>query len=398
PRDFEDKDQQLLDVLASQLTIRLRNVRLFRSVVDQKTKLRDIIENTSDGIYQVGPDRVVHAWNPAMEEITGYSAEEAIGQRCFNLLRAHDGEGVDLCTKDCPILAAAESRRPQRREAEIKTKTGATRWIDYRHSPVLDEHGKMVADVVVVRDVTQERALRQMKDDFVATVSHELRTPLTPIKGFLLTLSRREMDLTREEEKEIYGRMLTNAERLERLIEDLLQVSRLDSGRLDFVLSPMDLLPVVEDAVDTFRLSHTKRTIRVIADPPGARAYTNSLRLVQAVSNLIDNALRYSPESQPVEVMIRQNTESVTIAVRDHGDGISVEEQRQVFDRFYRGGHHLTRESGGTGLGLYIVKRLVEEMEGEVTVDSTLGEGSTFTIHLKRNEEPFVGRANVIRL
>lgn len=380
---FPKHDASHLQLLANQASVAIRNVALFDSISEERTKLADIVEHTSDGIYQVSHDRRIMTWNPAMETITGYSAAEAVGQMCFNILRARDGRGADMCSGDCPIVAATQSNCHHNREAEIMTKDGVARWIAYSHSPITDPSGAMTSDVIVVRDVTNQRAAQELKDDFIATVSHELRTPITPIKGFLLTLLRPDVNIDRSEQEKYFKMMLRQAERLERLVEDLLDASRLESGRLTVETGVVDISKLSEQIVDGYRASNPTREFRFSATGANVLARANGPRLEQVICNLFQNALRYTPEDQPIELIIRQEGSETSISVRDRGQGIPYDEQEMVFERFYRSGHHLTREQGGTGLGLFIARKLTEAMEGRLTLSSRFGQGATFTIHLK---------------
>src|SRR6266511_1480124 len=222
--DFTSDHRGTLLTLANQGAAALLNESLYREAESERAALRDIVGHSTDGIYTVGPDRTVRSWNPAMKALTGYTEDEAVGQKCFNLLRARDTEGVDMCAADCPILAAAKSGREEVRDASVLNKDGVARWIHYAHAPIVGAGGEMESDVVVVRDVTRERQTDELKADFVASVSHELRTPLTPIKGFLMTLLREDRDFTQDRRHEYYKLMLVQSQRLERLIEDLLEV------------------------------------------------------------------------------------------------------------------------------------------------------------------------------
>ncbi len=324
--DFTSEDRETLLTLANQGAAALRNESLYREAEGERATLRDIVGHSTDGIYTVGPDRAVRSWNPAMVSLTGYSEEEAVGQKCFNLLRARDGEGVDMCAADCPILAAAKSGQEEVRDASVLNKDGVARWIRYAHAPIVGSDGEMDADVVVVRDVTRERQTDELKADFVASVSHELRTPLTPIKGFLMTLLREDRDFTQDRRHEYYKLMLVQSQRLERLIEDLLEVTRLETGAGLVDSTPIDAIDLVRQVVDRFTSEDPERVVTVIA--PNHAVYCR-------------------------------------------GDWMRTD-----------GGHYLTREQGGAGLGLYLAKRLVEAMGGRIWVSSRLGSGSVFAFAL----------------
>lgn len=392
PAEFPRGDAELVQTLANELSIRMDNVALFNSVSEERAKLVDVVEHTSDGIYQVSPDRRIVTWNSAMERITGYSAEDAVGQMCFNILRARDQTGVDMCSYDCPIVAVCATKSHQERDAQIMTRDGFARWIRYSHSPILDGEGRVTSDVVVVRDVTAERAAAEAKDDFVATVSHELRTPLTPIKGFLHTLLRPGVTLSDEERREVLLRTLHQAEHLEHLVEDLLDVSRLESGDLSLQLETVDVTDLVEQVVGGYQVAQPGRTLRFLAGKAPCCALADEDRLEQVLSNLIENALRYAPESEPIDISVETEKDEIVVAVRDRGPGIPYDKHEKIFERFERLGHYLTRGERGAGLGLYISRRLTEAMGGRLTLASRLGEGSTFHVRLRAAPEGLISR------
>jgi PAS domain S-box-containing protein len=380
--DFTGDDTETLLTLANQGAAALVNEELYRAAENERAQLRDIVGHSSDGIYTVGPDRTVKSWNAAMVALTGYQEDEAVGQKCFNLLRARDGDGVDMCAADCPILAAAASRHEEVRDASVLNKEGLARWIRYAHAPIVAADGDMDADVVVVRDVTRERQTDELKADFVASVSHELRTPLTPIKGFLMTLLREDRDFAQDRRREYYKLMLLQSQRLERLIEDLLEVTRLEAGAGLVDATAIDAVDLVRQVVDRFISEDPDRTVHVVAPDHAVYCRGDWMRVDQVLGNLLSNALRYAPPHEPVEVRLVPQGREVVFEVRDWGPGIPIDEQSRIFERFHRVGHYMTREPGGAGLGLYLAKRLVEAMGGRIWVSSRLGHGSVFCFAL----------------
>lgn len=382
PAEFPKQDQALLQTLANEASIQLRTIGLFRSVSEERSKLKDIVEHTTDGIYQVTPDRRIVSWNPAMESITGYSAAEAIGQMCFNIVRARDGRGVDMCSGDCPILAACESHATQERDAQIMTRDAVPRWIRYCHSPIVDDEGRVISDVIVVRDATADRALLEAKDDFIGTVSHELRTPLTPIKGFLVTLLNYGESFSPEQRRDFYVRMSNQTERLCRLVENLLEVSQMESGQLSVRNVPTDVAAVVSRLASEYRDLYPERQFVLSVQEAVPRAMADETRLERTLFHLVDNAVRYSPDAEPIELSVAREGDEVVAGIRDRGPGIPYSEQEKVFDRFYRIGHYMTREQSGTGLGLFVARELALAMGGRITLQSRVGQGSTFSVHL----------------
>ena len=380
--DFTGDDTETLLTLANQGAAALVNEELYRAAENERAQLRDIVGHSSDGIYTVGPDRTVKSWNAAMVAVTGYEEDEAVGQKCFNLLRARDADGVDMCAADCPILAAAASGHEEVRDASVLNKEGLARWIRYAHAPIVAADGDMDADVVVVRDVTRERQTDELKADFVASVSHELRTPLTPIKGFLMTLLREDRDFAQDRRREYYKLMLLQSQRLERLIEDLLEVTRLEAGAGLVDATAIDAVDLVRQVVDRFTSEDPDRTVHVVAPDHAVYCRGDWMRIDQVLGNLLSNALRYAPPHEPVEVRLVPQGREVVFEVRDWGPGIPIDEQSRIFERFHRVGHYMTREPGGAGLGLYLAKRLVEAMGGRIWVSSRLGHGSVFSFAL----------------
>ena len=375
-------DRRAVSALATQAVGALRTQGLLSETERERAALRDIVEHSSDGIYTVGPDRAVRSWNPAMATITGWQAQEAVGRPCHELLRARDGDGADLCARDCPILRAAGTGQEVTREAEIRTRDGDHRWVSYAHAPILTADGAMDADVVVVRDVTRERRAEEAKTAFVANVSHELRSPLTPIKGFLLTLLREDRRLADERRRDYYRLMLGQAERLEALVEDLLEVTRMEAGVGLPAGSPVDAAELVGAVVERFAAAYPGRDLRAVVPPGPVAARGDRPRIEQVLGHLLSNALRYAPAAGPIEAGLTVQDGEVVFHVRDAGPGIPEDEQQRIFERFHRGGSYLTRQPGGAGLGLYLSKRLVEAMGGRIWVDSRLGRGATFSFAL----------------
>jgi PAS domain S-box-containing protein len=341
-------------------------------------RLRElIVENASDGIFVAAPDCTLVSWNPAMERITGLSVERVLGRRWQEVLSnpTADDNG--------------EPRRPARCDGPGETwfatipRPGAVPgWVLCSSSPITDRDGKVKATVVVVHDVTAEREAEQLKADFVATISHELRTPLTPLKGFLTSLIQGVIDDGTEVRHDYYKIMLRQANRLERLVSDLLEVSKIETNDTVTDLRAVDVCDPVGQQVRTFTEEHPGR--RIVFTPPkaGILVEADGSRIGLVVSNLISNALKYSSATAPVEVRITVDDHAATVSVHDEGPGIPAAEHERIFERFYQIDGHMTREKGGVGLGLYVCRRLIEAMSGEIWVESGLGAGSTFSFSL----------------
>jgi PAS domain S-box-containing protein len=359
----------LVDALASQVSARQQNEQLFNETVEQRGHLADVVGSSSDGIFVLSGDRTVLSWNPAMERITGFRGEEVIGRRFEDVLRLRGEPDLEGTTEQGLVLGTS---KPQ--EALIQRRDGSERWIRYSTSGMPDRHGGGESHVVTARDVTAELEADQMKSDFVATVSHELRTPLTPLRGLLQSLDQGLVEDTPEARREYLAIMLRQTERLERLINDLLDVSRIDAGRLRMDSMPVEIGAALEREVHDARQLPETREVRFDRPTEPIWAMVDQFRLGQIVSNLLSNAFKYSPTGTDVTVRLEKVQGHVVVSVQDSGDGIALADQERIFERFYRSNNGNTRTVGGFGLGLYIAKSLV--------LDSPQGEGCTFSLNL----------------
>jgi signal transduction histidine kinase len=225
------------------------------------------------------------------------------------------------------------------------------------------------------------RELDEMKSDFVAITSHELRTPLAAVRGFVSTLQRKMADLTPEETQEFLGIIDQQTQRLARLVEDLLVVSRIEAGKLTFDLEPVPSVAFLENVVRGLGDDGRRVALEIAPDVPD-RFIGDPHRMEQVLTNLLQNGLKFSSPSSTVVVSAGVDDGHLTFGVADHGVGIPPEEQMRIFERFHQTDSASTRKAEGAGLGLYITKRLIEAMGGEISVDSEVGAGSTFTVRM----------------
>jgi PAS domain S-box-containing protein len=380
-----------LPVLGAPLFLALLAYRTLVRSVREGDRVRNlIVEHASDGIFVVASDGRILSWNPAMERITGYSADEVIDRQRDEILgpvgpTGPGGQGSDPSS-------AGRLHSP----VKVVRKDGSVAWVHYSSNAINTRDGKVQADVLVVHDVTAVREAEQLKSDFVATISHELRTPLTPLKGFLSALLVGSVDDSPEARQEYYRIMLKQTDRLERLITDLLEVSRVESEEPLLQRHEVDLAPCVIEQIRSFSDQHPDRIVRFHDEAGPIKVLADPAPVGLVLSNLMSNALKYSPPQTPVDVILGVSDGRAIVSVCDRGEGIPVDEQARIFDRFYQIEGHLTRSNGGIGLGLYISKRLVETMSGELWVESKPGRGATFSFSLplvgssERQERPLV--------
>jgi two-component system, OmpR family, phosphate regulon sensor histidine kinase PhoR len=231
--------------------------------------------------------------------------------------------------------------------------------------------------------VTEERALERARSDFVATASHELRTPLAAVYGAVRTLRRTDVDLSAEQRETFLQMIESEAERLTAIVSQILLAGQLEEGRVDLAARACDLRALAASVLESARLRAPARLeLRLAADDGPAFALADEDKLRQVLVNLVDNAVKYSPDGGEVTVEVGRTGHRVRVAVRDGGLGIPASEHERIFEKFYRLDPALTRGVGGSGLGLYISRELTARMGGSLTVESAPAQGATFVLEL----------------
>jgi signal transduction histidine kinase len=262
-------------------------------------------------------------------------------------------------------------------------------WLSLSEAVMRDPLGAVAGRIFAFRDISADRMVEQVKSDFVAAVSHELRTPLTSIYGFAETLLRQDVPFGDEERRIFIGYIASESERLTEIVDQLLNIARLDAGDLQVERGRIDLGSVVSELVTSVKESGAMNGHRFEVDLPeeplAAEADPDKVR--QVFNILLENALRYSPEGGTVTVGARRVSDRVEVRVMDEGIGIPSAERDRIFRKFYRAESAARDGAAGTGLGLFIAKELVLAMGGRIWVDSTEGEGSSFSFELPAARE-----------
>ena len=381
----------LLTPLASALAGALRGAAHLRRLLEATSKLQAVVDQSSDGILVLDGTGTVQLWSPALEALTGARAQAATGRPLAALMRVLGADG----TPCDPFEAGRALLSPDTPQATVELTLlrddGEQRVVRCAHAGAFDE-GALTRDVVIVHDVTRERQVERLKADFIATVSHELRTPVTPIKGYADLLRRRGDSMTPERRDECLAVIGDRCDHLARLVEDLLLASRISategSSPAQVSMSSDDLVALVRRAAGDFgaegdrvRLALPEAPVQVACDP---------VRVVQVMTNLIGNALKYSTAGAPVDVHLVVDGARALVAVTDRGRGIPADQLERVFEKFHRVEDPLRMTTGGTGLGLYIARHLATAMGGALRCTSTLGVGSVFRFELPLAPAPLV--------
>ena len=350
--------------------------RLDREVERQRLALQrqaSVLEHVDDGVFLVDEAGVIQHWNPAAAAVTGLTQSAVLGMPADDVLPDWRAVG--------PTVPVASAPGPGSTDARTLPFVIGGREVWLSISGVAFEDGVVYA----FRNLTEERALDELKGEFVATVSHELRTPLAAIYGSAQTLLRDDLGIDDEKRQRLLKVIAQESKRLARVAADILLANRIDSGRLQLETRPLDVTRLAEDVVEQMRTCFADRdnvTLELVAMEPGSFVAGDEDKLRQVLINLVDNAVKYSPDGGAVEVRVERNGATLRISVRDEGLGIPHGEEQRIFGKFYRVDPQLSRGVGGTGLGLYICRELVRRMDGRLTVSSKEGQGSTFAVEL----------------
>jgi PAS domain S-box-containing protein len=371
PRPWRHDEIEALTALAGNASAALASAELYQRVALEKERSVAILANIADGIVAVDREGSVVLWNAAAERITGVRAADALGRSTVQVLQR---------------ALEAEDGSPGGSDRLVSIRRGSEDvWLSLTEAVMHDPAGAVAGRIFAFRDISTERVVEQMKSDFVTAVSHELRTPLTSIYGFAETLLRQDVLFGDEERQTFLGYIASESERLTGIVDQLLNVARLDTGDLQVNLAPTDVRGIVSDVVRSTEQLAAANGHRFVLDLPEdpLDAQADAEKLRQIVANLVDNAVKFSPAGGTVTLAARRAAERVEVRVIDEGIGIPEEEQRRIFTRFYRGESIGRRPGiGGTGLGLFIAHGLVSAMGGRMWVDSSEGAGSSFAFEL----------------
>jgi PAS domain S-box-containing protein len=368
---YTNADLQIVEEFARRAAAALDASRLYEQV-QHRARAAQVIESVADGVVMVDASGVVRLWNPAAEAILGIRETEALGRR--------DTDVVPGWQHVLDSLRRAPGDRRQRQRAQtvpVETAIGEV-WLSVS-SEVTPDGGTVFA----FRDITDERRVDKMKTDFVATISHELRTPLAAIYGAALTLTRPDVTVQQDDRGTLMQMIVDQSQRLADMISELLMVSRLEAGTETVQVEHFAPLPVAEGVVQSAR-AFAPETIEFVIQAGGDLPHVvgDAGHLSQVLSNLVENAIKYSPEGGTVTVEAREIADRVRFTVRDSGLGIPVSELDRVFEKFYRLDANMARGIGGSGLGLYISRKLVEQMGGAIWAEPTTTRGACFHVEI----------------
>lgn len=356
-----------------------------------------ILNAIQDGVVMVGRDNMIQMFNPAASTITGWKLEEAIGFDYRTVLPLVDEKGQAVPEVGHPFSQALSTGQSVRAsQAFLATRAGKPLPISLIVSPVLDKGGQPSGSVVgVFRDIAKETEEQKQRSDFISTASHEMRTPLAAIEGYLSLALNPKVSKIDENAQKLLVKAQMSTQHLGELFRDLLTSSKAEDGRLISYPAVVEVGEILEQVSEAARFKAKEKNLglsyTLSADPAAAGktvrplyyAYVDPNRIREVFQNIVDNAIKYTMEGQ-VDVRLTGDNNITQVQVKDTGGGIAEADIPHLFQKFYRVDNSTTRTVGGTGLGLFICRKIVELYNGRIWVESELGKGSTFFINLPR--------------
>lgn len=394
---LHELDHPTLLALGSQIGIAIANNQLYNSSQRQRRRLASVIESIAEGVIFYDREGVLVLSNLAAESLLGHRLEIGMPIReLASLLAFRSLDGAPLAFESTPLARCLYGDRYQNHEVRVTSGTGDDIVISCSGAPLVADGGVMDGAVVVFRDMTAYKRHEALRDEFLAVAAHELRAPLAAVKGYTDLLVQRERQRPNASPSDQRGLMLLSRQidHLVRLVDNLLDVSRLDDGRLELYLQPADLVALVEASIDRISIGDNNHTF-VFNGPPSLPIVCDQLRLQQVFTNLLSNAARYSAAGTQIavelwsdvcgydeagELCVGGTMPCVIVAVRDQGVGMTPEVQARAFDRYYRA--NTATAASGLGLGMYLSREIVLRHHGKIWLESTPGVGSTFYVML----------------
>jgi PAS domain S-box-containing protein len=371
PRRFSEEETRFLHMLASEAAMAAANARLYASAEVGRQRLEAILVSTPEPVLVTDQQGRIMLTNPAALHLPGLGEISIQGKPISEMVSQND------------LLGLLDSADGEQTSREIAFPNGKVYYATV--SPVMVEK-QLVGKVCILRDITHYKELDSLKSEFVATVSHDLRSPLTLMRGYA-TMLQMVGDLN-EQQKGYVRKVINGVENMSRLVNNLLDLGRIEAG-VGLQLSAVSAGDVVEHVISSLQLQAAQKEIQLnvlVPETGQTRLEADPALLQQAVFNLVENAVKYTPMHGKVQVEILERTQSILFSVRDSGIGIAPIDQPRLFEKFYRGGQREANQQRGSGLGLAIVKSIVERHGGRVWLESTLGKGSTFYLELPRSQ------------
>jgi PAS domain S-box-containing protein len=341
-----------------------------------------ILNSAGEGIYGLNCQGRITFVNPAAARMLGYEVEQLIDQLMHAILNHSKPDGTLYLLEENPIYATLQSGAVQHITEDIFwRRDGLSFPVEYVSTPIR-EQDRIVGAVIIFKDITEWQIVERMKDEFVSVVSHELRTPLTSIRSALGVLVSGRLNTQPDKSQRMLEIAFDNTNRLVRLINDILNLERIKSGKVTMEKQACTAADLMIQAVDVMRAMAEKAEIGLCVTPVSVQLWADPDQLIQVLTNLLSNAIKFSPQGATIWLNAELQSDQIVFQVKDQGRGIPEDKLEKIFDRFGQVDASNSRHQGGTGLGLAICRSIVQQHGGQIWVESTLGEGSTFYLTL----------------
>jgi PAS domain S-box-containing protein len=377
--EIEQRDSRLLDAKSSAEKLAESNARRAR-----ESAL--ILNSGTDGILGINLDNRISFINPAAERMLGATLADLETKSIHAAIHHSHPDGTPWSETDCLRTIAMRNGESSATVGDVFWRPDGTSFpVEYSSTAMFDEQGKQLGAVVMFRDVTERRAIERLKNEFVSTVSHELRTPLTSIRGALGLLSSGLLGPLQEKGQRMLAIAVSNTDRLVRLINDILDLERIESGKVELLQTQVDATVVMQQALEGVQSMGDEAGVRLLLVPATATLWGDSDRIIQTLTNLLGNAIKFSPRQTTVTLTGTTRGAEFVFCVADQGRGVPEEKLETIFDRFSQVDASDSRDKGGSGLGLAICQSIVNAHGGRIWAEKNEPAGSRFqfTIPLK---------------
>lgn len=368
---------------------------LSRQLGEEQYKAQTILNSIGEGAMVVDRNLQLKVWNPAAAKMTGWDEATARDLKYTAVLNLKDGKDQDLAQRDDPFLQSWHHKTTiTRNDLSIMSRSGRKLALSLTVSPIYDDQQNITGGIGLFRDITQEKEVERQRSEFISTASHEMRTPVAAIEGYLALALNPKVATVDQRAQDYLKKAHSNTQHLGKLFGDLLSVTKLEEGRLQNRPEIIELGQLVREVIEAMQFLARKKGLSVRLGAGEGKSIqplyyvkADPERLREVLNNLIENAIKFTSEGD-VAVSITADRELVTISVSDTGIGIAPEDLPHLFQKFYRVDNSATRTIGGTGLGLYLCRAIIELYQGRIWAESQAGKGTTFKFTLPRVSAP----------
>ncbi len=363
-------------------------------VGEEQLKAMALMNSITEGVMVIDNQRRIQLFNPAASELTGWDRSSAIGLEYNLVVKLKTGEDLDLDTSKDPFAEAwSQNKGVIKNNLALISKSGRRRSISMSVSPLFDFNRQSTGAIALFRDITGQTEIERQRSEFISTASHEMRTPIAALEGYIALALNPAVATVDQRARTYLEKAHTTIEHLGELFRDLLSAAKMEEGNVKEQILPVEIGEIIEEITDELQFTAQKKNVRLVyqaSSIPARQTITppyfvkaNPERLREVITNLVDNAIKFT-QAGSVTVALSGNNDFIRFSVKDTGAGIAPEDIPHLFQKFYRVDNSATRTTGGTGLGLYICRQIIERYSGRIWVESTPGQGSTFYFSLPR--------------